>query len=60
MKTWLTSLPIGAVVDQWCDLRPAKSVKTGGQIHLLLHFGLRDAPALVQTPFPRLANRLLF
>jgi hypothetical protein len=48
----LASLPLGAVVDQWYELRPVKGVKVGGQIHLILHIGLPSSPPFVQWLFP--------
>jgi Ca2+-dependent lipid-binding protein len=48
----LAQVPVGQVVDKWYDLTPVKGVKTGGQIHLVLHIGPWNGAAFVPTPLP--------
>ena len=46
LSVQLTSLPVGRVLDQWFDMNPARGVKKGGRIHLILHLA-----ELGRTPF---------
>lgn len=44
------SLPIGQVLDQWYDIIPAKKVKKGGRLHLVLHMAPTGAQPFAAVP----------
>ena len=53
LEIHLCSLAIGVVLDQWYDMIPAKGVKKGGRLHLILHLAPEGAQAFVNTPMPQ-------
>jgi hypothetical protein len=49
-------LPPGKVVDQWLDMQPAKSGRSGGRLHLIFHLARSNRePPFVETAQPEAA-----
>ena len=46
----LGSFVKGQVIDQWYDMVPARRVKKGGRIHLVIHIAPRGSQPFVSTP----------
>ena len=49
LQIQVCSLTPGQVIDQWYSMTPARRVKKGGQIHLLLHYAPQGATPFVPT-----------
>ena len=50
LDIYLSSLPVGLVVDNWYAMMPFKKVKKGGLVHLLLHLCPSTGKAFISAP----------
>jgi len=52
----LNGLPLGVVVDHWYPLAPAKKVKKGGELHLVIHLANQTSQPFVSAPLNPIPN----
>jgi hypothetical protein len=53
LEILLSSFPIGKVVDQWFEMVPARHVRKGGRLHLVVHIGrVGEAPFVFSASQP--------
>jgi len=50
LDLYLSSLPVGMVVDNWYAMMPCRKVKKGGLLHLLLHLCPPGGRAFLSNP----------